>query len=134
MRVVCRRFVVVDCYVSDADRHCTLRVRAVRVPTASQALYVCTVSYWYRTGTVGGWYLQTYRRGVEVRVRVQAGLQIRAYGRIREFLIEFLSKSGGGNRSEEEIPSFKSRAFQNFYRGKFGKLDKLGECITKVSR
>ena len=65
-------------------------------------------------------------------VWVQAGLQIRAYGRIREFLIEFLSKSGGGNRSGEEIPSSKSRAFQNFYRGTFGKLDKAGELSSNV--
>ena len=41
-------------------------------------------------------------------VLVQAGLQIRAYGRIREFLREFLSKSGGENLSEEEIQSSKS--------------------------
>ena len=39
---------------------------------------------------------------------LQAGLQIRAYGRIREFLREFLSKSGGENLSEEEIQSSKS--------------------------
>ena len=39
---------------------------------------------------------------------VQAGLQIRAYGRIREFLREFLTKSGGENLSEQEISSFKS--------------------------
>ena len=48
-------------------------------------------------------------------VLVQAGLlqQIRGghidiYGRVREFLREFLSKSGGENLSEEEIQSSKS--------------------------
>ena len=72
--------------------------------------------------------------GAQTAVPVQVGLQIRAYGRIREFLIEFLSKSGGGNRSEEEIPSFKSRAFQNFYQGTFRKLDKAGDIYTNESR
>ena len=72
--------------------------------------------------------------GALLRNHIQACLQIRAYGRIREFLIEFLSKSGGENRSEEEIPSSKSRAFQNFYRGTFEILEKSGDKITNLSR